>query len=137
MAHVRKMRRRGKTVCLVDYFDPENRRHRAQFATREKAEEHLADAIKKAKQSGPVIDDPEITLTDYRKRWTRRAESELTPRTFAHYAYYFGRYVEPEVGRLKVRTINRGVVRDLLATTRGKGLAKNTVRLRARRCPWC
>lgn len=128
MAHVRKGSA-AASVWVVDYVDANGERHRVQRTTREKAESFLAEEIQKAKEAGPVVDNPEITLTEYRERWARRAEQELKPRTFLSYQYYFKRYVEPDLGRLKVRSINRGTVRDLLASRRGSGLAKDTVRL--------
>src|SRR5262245_17009948 len=129
MAHIRRIRRRGKTAWVVDYIDASGRRHRAQFATREKAEDELAEAIQKTKQSAPVIDYPEVTLSAYRERWARRAESELAPRTFRSYSWYFEKHVSPLLGGLKVKAISRGAVRDLVASKRAAGFAKNTVRL--------
>jgi integrase len=129
MAHVGKMRRRGKTVWVVDYIDPGGVRHRIKYETREKADDALAVFIQKKKEAAPVIDDPEITLASYQERWARRAESEVAPRTFRSYSWYLTKHVLPVLGGVKVKAINRGVVRDLIATKRAAGLAKNTVRL--------
>ena len=129
MAHRRKSRRRGKLVWIIDYIDASGRRHRRQFDIREEADAALAEAIQKKQQAAPVIEDPEITLAAYLERWAKRAESEVAPRTFRSYSWYLEKHVIPALGRLKVKAINRGVVRDLIATKRAEGFAKNTVRL--------
>ena len=54
MAHVTRIKKRSRWVWIADYVDATGRRCRLQFATREKAEDHLAEAIKEVLAGKPV-----------------------------------------------------------------------------------
>jgi integrase len=130
MATIRKRRRSKRDVWLVDYLDGAGVRHRLTAKTREQAEGLLAEKITESRQAQPVDStDRNITLAEYGARWLAAAASELKPRTVASYDQLFRLHIEPTLGALKLREIQRAHVKNLLTQKRQAELSKNTVRL--------
>jgi integrase len=122
-------RRKDRDAWVVDYFDAAGRRRRLVAATREKAENLLAEKIKESRQAAPVCDNPETTVEEYAARWLDAVAASLKPRTHASYAQILKLYVLPAFGKTKLRAVHHGHVKALLAQKAKDGLSKNTLRL--------
>jgi len=129
MASIRRRKRAKRDVWFVDYRDNAGMRCRITAPTRETAEDLLAEKIRERRQAGPEVTDREVTLAVYAERWLAQIEADIKPRTHASYSETLARYILPEIGRIKVRALHRGLIKDLLARRRAQGLSKNTVRL--------
>jgi Phage integrase, N-terminal SAM-like domain len=129
MASIRRRKRAKRDVWCVDYRDGAGVRRRMTALTREIAEDLLAEKIRESRQAAPEVIDREITLAAYAARWLAQIETDIKPRTHVSYSETLDRYILPTLGRVKVRALHRGVIRDLLGRRRGQGLSKNTVRL--------
>jgi integrase len=129
MASIRRRKRAKRDVWCVDYRDGAGVRRRMTALTREIAEDLLAEKIRESRQAAPEVIDREITLAAYAARWLAQIETDIKPRTHVSYSETLDRYILPTLGRVKVRALHRGVIRDLLGRRRVQGLSKNTVRL--------
>ena len=129
MASIRRRRREGQDVWLVDYRDAGGRRHRLTATTRAEAEDLLADKIRESRQPGAFSADREITVRDYHDRWLRVVAQEIKPRTLMGYRQQFRLHILPALGRVRVRELHRGTIKAFLIDKRAGGLGKNSVRL--------
>ncbi len=75
------------------------------------------------------VEDREITVRAYATRWLALIEHEKDADTVRGYKDALEGHVLPALGHLKVRRFHRGHIKAFLAQKRGKGYAKNTVRL--------
>ena len=129
MAAIRRRKRARRDVWVVDYRDATGVRCRVTAPSREVAEDLLAEKIRDSRQALPAAHDREITLAQYSERWLAQVATDLKTNTHRSYSETLERYILPALGRLKIRVLHRGLIRDLLARKRSDGLSKNSVRV--------
>jgi Phage integrase, N-terminal SAM-like domain len=129
MATIRRRKRAKRDVWCVDYRDSAGVRCRITAPTRAIAEDLLAEKIRESRQAAPEVTDREVTLSAYAERWLAQIETDIKSRTHVAYSETLTRYVLPDLGRIKVRALHRGLIKNLLTRRRAQGLSKNTVRL--------
>ncbi len=129
MASIRRRRRAKRDVWCVDYRDATGARRRVTAQTREVAEDLLAEKIRESRQATPAATDREITLAAYAEQWLGHIAADIKASTLTSYSETLARYILPALGRVKVRGLHRGLIKDLLARKRADGLSKNTVRV--------
>jgi integrase len=129
VASIRRRKRAKHDVWVVDYRDGAGIRRRVTAPSRESAEILFGDKIRESRQALPSATDREITLSAYAARWLGQIASDLKANTHRSYSETLERYILPELGRVKVRALHRGLIKDLLARKRNDGLSKNTVRV--------
>ncbi len=81
----------------------------------------------------PVV-DPNITTKDYSQRWlvmldAAVAGGTLKTRTRQSYKQNLDLHILPTLGSLKVRQLQKGRIKTLLAEKLSGGLARNSVRI--------
>jgi integrase len=130
MAGIWRRKRAKRDVWIVDCRDAAGVRHRLTTNTREQAEGLLADKITESREAPTAISaDRDMTLSEYGARWLDAVATELKPRTVTSYRQLFRLHVEPALGTLKLRDIQRAHLKSLVTVKRQAGLSKNTVRL--------
>ena len=105
------------------------RRIRLTAGTRSEAEGLLADKVKEARDTHPLVADlREMTLKDYVIRWSERVKGEIEEKTWRGYTQNLNHHVVPALGHVKVREIAVSHVAHFLADKRkaryGKGEGK-------------
>jgi integrase len=89
------------------------RRLQKTFDRREDAE-RFETAVRRASQLGQLVSEvvgSEQTVSEFtREWWEKYAEPSLAPGTLASYAYVLDKWVEPYVGRLRLRDVTRETV---------------------------
>jgi hypothetical protein len=70
-----------------------------------------------------------ITLNEYADKWLVNVASSIERRTLQSYTGMLKNHIRPALGVLALGAITRGQVKDLLASKRAGGLAKDSVRL--------
>jgi len=113
----------------VDYRDAEGRRRRPLFGSEEAAHEHATDVLRSEGLLAVPAEDREVTLRAYATRWVTMIQHEKEANTVRNYKERLDGHVLPAPGHLKVRELHRGQIKVFLAEKRGRGYAKNTVRL--------
>src|SRR2546427_313971 len=93
------------------------------------AEDLLAEKIRESRQAAPAALDREMTLAAYAERWLGHIATDIKASTLTSYSDTLTRYILPALGRVKVRALHRGLIKDLLGRKRADGLSKNTVRV--------
>ena len=128
MASIRRRGRAKRNVWVVDYRDGAGSpaHHRPDPGNRRGSP---SDKIRESRQATPAAADREITLAAYAERWLAQVSVDLRGYTPTSYGETLDRYILPVLGRVKVRALHRGLLKDLLAQRRAQGLSKNTVRL--------
>jgi integrase len=121
--------RQDRSLWEVDYRDAEGPRRRPLFPTEEAAHEHATEVLRSQGVLPPPTEDRDIALRVYATRWLAIVEHEKDPNTVRSYKERLEGHVLPALGHLKVREIQRGHVKAFLAQKRGRGYAKNSVRL--------
>src|SRR5262245_10210905 len=129
MASIRRRKRARGDVWLVDYRDLAGRRHRVTAPTKEAAQNVLGERIRDRQHPASLSPDREITLAEYKDRWLESAASEISQRTLQGYRQQLRLHLVPVFGRVRLRELSRGMIKNLLAQKRASGLAKNSVRL--------
>ena len=128
-------KRKDRDVWVVDFRDATGHRVRVSAATRQQAEDLLAEKIKARKQAPTNREDRDITLTVYVTRWLKAAVGYLAPVTHQNYTQHLTLHILPMLGTLRVCDLRRRHVKDLLTTLRsktnaqGRPFAKNSLRL--------
>ena len=125
MACIRK--RRGKWV--VDYRDAAGIRRWATCETRRHAEAILEHTLRASRHPISSTVDPNITVEDYSKRWLGIVATMLKPRTIESYGDALRLHWLPQVGKVKVRSLQRGQIKAILAYKLTEGLSRGTVRI--------
>jgi len=69
------------------------------------------------------------TLTEYSKEWLAHVGHERKPSTAGFYGQFLRLYVLPRFGESRLDTIEREDVKRFISELRGRGFAKNTIRL--------
>lgn len=124
MPCVRK--RRGRWVA--DFRDSTGRRRWISRRTKTEAQRALADALPASRPRRRRI-TPETTLTAYAGPWLRVQGEVLKPRSVVAYARQLENHILPALGRLELRRIGRGQVREFLSGELGRGASVGTVAL--------
>lgn len=125
MACIRK--RRGKWV--VDYRDAAGIRRWVTCETRREAEDALARLLPEARQASRPVVDPDLTLVAYAERWLGLVAASIKPRTLTSYEKALRLHLLPTLGTVKVRQLQKGRVKALLAEKLTGGLSRNSVRI--------
>lgn len=125
MACVRK--RRGKWV--VDYRDATGKRRWKTFEKQADAKAHCLEIEKDAKQ--PIIPtvDPEITLKEYAQRWLGFVKATRKAATWQSYEGNVRLHIEPSLGAIKVRMLQKSQIKQLLVEKSDDNLSRDSVRL--------
>jgi integrase len=126
---VRVRYRHDRKLWEVDYRDADGHRRRPLFPTEEAAHEHATEVLRSQGVLPPPAEDRDITLRAYATRWLAIVEHEKDPNTVRGYRERLEGHVLPALGHLKIREIQRGHIKAFLAHKRGRGYAKNSVRL--------
>jgi hypothetical protein len=122
-------KRKDRDCWAVDYRDATGKRIRLTAATRQQAEDLLADKIKECKGTHLIAADVrEMSLRDYVTRWSERVRGEIEEKTWRSYKQNLDHHVVPALGHLKVRDITLSHIAHFLADKRkaryGKGEGK-------------
>jgi integrase len=120
-------RRRGRWV--VDYRDPAGVRRWVTCQTRMQAEAVLSDKFQDAQQPTRPVVAPDISVDAYADRWLGLIAATVKPRTLASYTQTLKLHLRPVFGLSKVRMLQRGTIRALLAEKLVSGLERNSVRI--------
>jgi len=121
--------RQDRDLWEVDYRDAEGKRRRPLFPTEEAGHEHATGVLRSQGMLPPPAEDRDITLRAYATRWLAIIENEKDANTVRNYKERLEAHVLPALGHLKVRELHRGHIKAFLAQKRGRGYAKNSVRL--------
>jgi integrase len=125
VACIRK--RRGKYV--VDYRDALGRRRWVTCDTRRESERVLSERLSAVRRSAQPAIDPEVRVAAYAERWLALVAAGLKPRTLESYAGALRIHLLPLIGTQKLRELQRGQVKTLLAEKLTSGLSRATVRI--------
>jgi integrase len=125
MASIQK--RRGR--YMVNYRDALGRQRQPSFRTRREAEQFLATVLQSRQQRVTPAVDPEIKVEPYSVRWLTLVTPTLKPSTVGNYSQRLRVHIVPAFGPIKVRQLQRGQIKTLLAEKLASGLAVDSVRL--------
>src|SRR5262245_49776732 len=125
MANIWKRKDRRWTV---DYRDAWGQRRRLSASSREEAEQLLANKVRESSQAARPVRDADITVEVYAKKWLDQVSTSIAPRTLQNYRQQLRVHVLPAFGRMKLRSLHRGHIKELLREKRDQGLSKNSVR---------
>ncbi|SLM48033.1 protein of unknown function [Nitrospira japonica] len=124
MACVRK--RRGKYV--VDWRDGAGVRHWKTFDRKVDAEAHRDKVGPEARQRVTPAVPATITLSEYATHWKRLIGQAVKARTLARYSEILTLHLLPRFEKVRVRDLDRGRIKILLAEKLESGLERRTVR---------
>jgi integrase len=105
----KRIRADGKTTFYVRYSHPDGKRVWEAAGSFEAAKKRLAEVSGKL-LTGTVVGDPATTMSNLIKDWRLTREHGIKPRTRETQEAHVRLYVEPTLGRMKVRDVNRAVV---------------------------
>ncbi len=125
MACIRK--RRGKWV--VDYRDAAGIRRWVTCTAKREAEAILVDRLRESRQRTRSSVDPSITTGNYADRWLTLISATVKPRTLESYQQTLRNHLLPAFGKICVRDLTKGRIKDFLAAKIASGLSRNTVRI--------
>jgi integrase len=125
MACIRK--RRGKWV--VDYRDAAGFRRWVTCTAKREAEAILGDRLRESRPRTRPSVDPSITTGNYADRWLTLIAATVKPRTLESYQQTLRNHLLPAFGKICVRDLTKGRIKDFLATKLRSGLSRNTVRI--------
>jgi integrase len=115
MAKILRGEKRGRPGrWLVDYHDAAGIRRLITCRTRDEAKAELEKVLGQTRQKTAPTCDPNITLSGYAARWFDMIKVTLKPRTLESYRANFTLHIEPRFGKVRVRTIQPGAVRQHL-----------------------
>ena len=120
MACIRK--RRGKYV--VDYRDDAGVRRWISCETRRQAEDVLSERLRESRQPVQPVVDTNITVAQYAERWLALIAAGLKPRTVETHRTALRLHVLPTPGRVKIRLLQKGHIKTLLAELLQRGWIK-------------
>ncbi len=120
MACIRK--RRGKYV--VDYRDAAGVRRWITCETRRQAEAVLSDRLRDSRQPIQPAVDTNITVAQYAERWLALIGAGVKPRTIEGHRTALRLHLLPTFGRVKVRLLQKGHIKTLLAELLQRGWVK-------------
>ena len=120
MACIRK--RRGKYV--VDYRDGAGVRRWITCKTRREAENVLSERLRESRQPIRPVVDTNITVAQYAERWLGLIAAGVKPRTVETHRTALRLYLLPAFGVVKVRLLQKGHIKTLLAELLQRGWIK-------------
>jgi integrase len=138
VASIYRRREKGREdrAWVVSYKDSSGKWRKQYAETKEKAELLQSDLVRQSLQAAPPPALPlNISFKEYGDKWLeRRKGDDLAARTIATDEWALETHLFPALGKMRLRAIHRGLIKDLLSKKRaggpGKaGLAKDTVRL--------
>jgi integrase len=89
----------------------------------------LAKTIPEVRQRRRAVVPVTITLEHYADRWLHLIDSTVKPRTLASYAGMLRLHLLPAFGTWRVQYLDKGTIKNLLASKFAAGLSRNTVRI--------
>jgi integrase len=117
--------------CVV--IDHQGKRKTIAVGSREAADRVKREVEARLALGGMALLKPEKrdrpTLVDYATGWLKNIEHERKPSTAGFYGQFLRLYVLPRFGDSRLDGIEREGVRQFISDLRGRGLAKNTIRL--------
>lgn len=117
MASLIHEKQRKRKPWRVDYTERGNRRTQ-RFASRTAAQAFIGEVVSGRRQA----DAARITLEKWLQRWVVEHGMEWEPRTRRDRARYADKWIVPGLGKMKLRDIGRGEIRDWrLEMTKRKG----------------
>ena len=130
MATIIKGERRNRPgKWIVDYRDSFGRRRWKVRRTKEQAEDALAEVIRQSRQRGRPACDPDVTLAAYAERWLGQLAASVKPRTVESARNTLRLHLLPAFGKIKMRQLARGPIKEFLGEKLKAGYSQNTVRL--------
>jgi integrase len=132
--HRRDWEHAGKKRSAYEYSftytkDGVTRRARGQATTRAEALEAMeARKVELDREPEPVA-APAITLDEYADKWLVNIAPSIEKRTHQSYSGLLKNHIRPALGALPLAAITRAQVKELLASKRAAGMAKDSVRL--------
>jgi integrase len=129
VADVWKRRGRKSKPWIADYMDANGRRHRLAAATKEEAQELLAQKRREAREAGPTIEKPDLTVAAYAQAWQRQIRTELKHSSLKAYDWALETHILRAFGTMKMRDLTHAHVKWFLTQKREGGLARGSVRL--------
>jgi integrase len=122
------VRRRGSR-WVADFYDATRRRIWQTFDTQSKAREAEAKGRLDARQATRPAVDPNVTFEAYSGRWLVQIAASVKASTRDGYDQRLRIHLLPAFGPFKLRHLDRGRIRALLAEKLASGLAPDSVRL--------
>src|SRR5438128_3969744 len=108
MAKIIKGEERGRPgKWLVDWRDHAGVRHNKTFDTKREAEDFYADVLKTQDVRATPAVSINISVSDYATHWLASIRGGVKPATMASYQAQFARYINPALGTVRVRTLQR------------------------------
>jgi integrase len=124
-----KSRERFEFCFTYSGDDGVKRRARGQAPSKGEAETAMeARKAELTREPAPVVVTP-ITLNEYADKWLTNVASSIERRTLQSYTGMLKNHIRPALGALALPAVTRAQVKDLLASKRASGLAKDSVRL--------
>jgi integrase len=115
--------RRGKYV--VDYRDGAGVRRWMSCETRRQAEDVLSERLRESRQPVPPVVDTNITVARYAERWPALIAAGVKPRTVETHRTALRLHLLPTLGRVKIRLLQKGHIKTLLAELLQRGWIKD------------
>ena len=130
MAKIIKGEERGRPgKWLVDWRDHAGVRHNKTFDTKREAEDFYADVLKTQDVRATPAVSINISVSDYAVHWLASIRGGVKPATMASYQAQFARYINPALGTVRVRTLQRHHIKVFYVKLR-ESLSKASVKLR-------
>ena len=129
MASIRRRKRARGDVWVVDYRDGAGQRRLVTCRTKEQAELVAAQKVILSRQSSgvPAV-DANIRVDEYSKRWLTLIKGTLKPNSLIMYESMFRVHLLPTIGFRRVREVQQGHLRLLLAEKLEANVSKSVIR---------
>jgi integrase len=131
MADVWKRAGRKAKPWVCDFTDASGKRHRIACETKEAAQLLLAERTKAARESGPTIHRPDMTVADYAELWLGSLSTTVKPSTEKNYRWALRMHIMPAFGRMRMRDLTPGHIRLLLTDKQQRFRRSTVLQLRA------
>ena len=109
---------------VVDYRDAAGVRRWITCETRRQAEAVLSERLRDSRQPIQPAVDPDITVAHYAERWLALIGAGVKPRTIEGHRTALRLHLLPTFGRVKVRLLQKGHIKTLLAELLQRGWVK-------------
>jgi integrase len=126
VADVWKRAGRKAKPWVCDFTDASGRRHRIACESKEAAQLLLAERTKEARENGPSIHRPDMTVADYAELWLCSLSTTVKPSTEKNYRWALRQHILPAFGRMRMRDLTPGHVR-LFLTDKQQTFKRSTV----------
>jgi hypothetical protein len=124
-----KRKRAGGHVYWTRYRDNSGKRVYLQAESEEALIALLAEKQLEVKAPPVAADIRDITLSEYAEPWLRRVKAHRKYGTAITYRQTYAIYLEPELGKFKLRELTRQHVKLLIDRLLDQGFSKATLRL--------